>query len=49
MTTEQIQAQIKEIESAMRREKNEFTNMKKQTDDLNRRLKENREKLKLST
>merc|ERR1719218_523605 len=33
----------------MRREKNEFTNMKKQTDDLNRRLKENREKLKLST
>ena len=33
----------------MRREKNEFTNMKKQTDDLGRRLKENREKLKLST
>lgn len=33
----------------MRREKNEFTNAKKQTDDLNRRLKENREKLKLQT
>jgi ATP-dependent 26S proteasome regulatory subunit len=37
------------MESQIRREKNELTNMKKKTDNLNRRLKENREKLKLST
>jgi hypothetical protein len=40
---------IKEMESQIRREKNEFTNNKKKTDELNRRLKENREKLKLNT
>lgn len=37
------------MESQIRREKNEFTNNKKRTDELNRRLKENREKLKLNT
>ena len=37
------------MESLIRREKNEFTNSKKKTDELNRRLKENREKLKLNT
>lgn len=49
MTDEQISASIKEMESLIRREKNEFTNAKKKTDELNRRLKENREKLKLNT
>ena len=37
------------MESALRREKNEFTNFDKQTKDQEKRLKENREKLKLST
>ena len=37
------------MESQIRREKNDFTNAKKRTDELNRRLKENREKLKLNT
>jgi len=36
------------MESQIRREKNDFTNLNKQTTDLERRLKENREKLKLS-
>lgn len=49
MTDDQVTAAIKEMESQIRREKNEFTNVKKQTDDLDRRLKENREKLKLNT
>lgn len=49
MTDEQIQAAIKEMESQIRREKNDFTNINKQTMDLERRLKENREKLKLNT
>ena len=49
MNDEQIQSAIKEMESQIRREKNEFTNSKKKTDELNRRLKENREKLKLNT
>jgi len=37
------------MESSIRREKNEFTNLNKQTTDLDKRLKENRERLKLST
>ena len=49
MTDEQIGSTIKEMESQIRREKNDFTNSKKRTDELNRRLKENREKLKMST
>ena len=49
MTDEQVAQSIKEMESLIRREKNEFTNSKKKTDELNRRLKENREKLKLNT
>ena len=49
MTDEQITSAIKEMESQIRREKNDFTNAKKRTDELNRRLKENREKLKLNT
>ena len=49
MTDEQITSAIKEMESLIRREKNEFTNAKKKTEELNRRLKENREKLKLNT
>lgn len=49
MTDEQITSAIKEMESQIRREKNDFTNNKKRTDELNRRLKENREKLKLNT
>ena len=49
MTDEQIASTIKEMESQIRREKNDFTNSKKRTDELNRRLKENREKLKLNT
>lgn len=34
------------MEAQIRREKNEFTNVKKSVDNLGRRLKENREKLK---
>lgn len=49
MSDEQIQAAIRELESQIRRERNEFTNNKKQTDDLLRRVKDNREKLKLNT
>ena len=49
MSDEQLRAAIKEIESQIRREKNDFTNLNKQTTDIERRLKENREKLKLST
>ena len=49
MTDEQLQTAIREIESQVRRERNEFTNNKKQTDDLLRRVKDNREKLKLNT
>ena len=37
------------MDSQIRRDKNEFTNMKKKCDDLAKRIKENREKLKLST
>jgi len=49
MTDEQVTQSIREMESLIRREKNDFTNSKKKTDELNRRLKENREKLKLNT
>ena len=49
MTDAQIEAAVKEMESQIRREKNDFTNAKKQVDDLNRRIKDNREKLKMST
>jgi len=49
MSDEQLRAAIKEMESQIRREKNDFTNLNKQTTDIERRLKENREKLKLST
>ena len=49
MSDEQTQAAIRELESQIRRERNEFTNNKKQTDDLLRRVKDNREKLKLNT
>ena len=49
MTDAQIEAAVKEMESQIRRERNEFTNAKKQTDDLLRRVKDNREKLKMST
>jgi hypothetical protein len=31
MTEEQLQASIREMESSIRREKNEFTNLNKQT------------------
>lgn len=37
------------MESQVRRERNDFTNAKKQTEDLQKRVKENREKLKMST
>ena len=37
------------MESQIRRERNDFTNAKKQTEDLQKRVKENREKLKMST
>jgi|TARA_B110000285_G_C15079784_1_gene592827 26S proteasome regulatory subunit T5 len=37
------------MESSIRKEKNEFTNLDKQTKDLDKRLKENGERLKLST
>ena len=37
------------MESQIRREKNDFTNLNKKTQDMERRLKENREKLKMST
>lgn len=37
------------MESQIRREKNEYTNVKKQTDDVEKRLKQNQEKLKLNT
>lgn len=49
MTDGQLEAAIKEMDSQIRREKNELTNTKKQTEDLLRRVKDNREKLKLST
>lgn len=49
MTDEQLQAALREMDSQIRRERNEFTNNKKQTDDLLRRVKDNREKLKLNT
>jgi len=49
LTDTQIEAQIKEMESQIRRERNDFTNAKKQTEDLQKRIKENREKLKMST
>ena len=49
MTDAQLEAAIKEMESQIRRERNEFTNAKKQTDDLNKRVRDNREKLKMST
>jgi 26S proteasome regulatory subunit T5 len=48
MTDDQLKAAVKEMESQIRREKNDFTNLNKQTTDMERRLKENREKLKLS-
>ncbi len=40
---------IKEMESQIRREKSEFTNMKRRHDQTELRLKENREKLKMCT
>ena len=46
MTDEQLQAALREMDSQIRRERNEYTNNKKQTDDLLRRVKDNREKLK---
>ena len=49
MTDEQLRAALRELDSQIRRERNEFTNNKKQTDDLLRRVKDNREKLKLNT
>lgn len=49
MSDEQLKAAIKDMEAAIRKEKNDFTNLQKQTTDLEKRLKENREKLKLST
>lgn len=49
MTDAQIEAAIKEMESQIRRERNEYTNTKKQADDLNKRVKDNREKLKMNT
>ena len=49
MTDEQLKAAIKELEPQIRREKNDFTNLNKKTMDLDRRLNENRNKLKLST
>ena len=49
MTDAQIEAAIKEMESQIRRERNEFTNAKRQTDDLLRRVKDNRESLKQRT
>lgn len=49
MTDAQLQAAIREMDSVIRKEKNEFTNAKKQCDDLNKRLAENNNKLKLST
>ena len=47
MTDAQLQAAIREMDSVIRKEKNEFTNVKKQCDDLNKRLAENNNKLKL--
>lgn len=49
MSEEQLQAALREMDSQIRRERNEYTNNKKQTDDLLRRVKDNREKLKLNT
>jgi len=49
MNDEQLKAAVKEMESQIRREKNDFTNLNKKTQDMERRLKENREKLKMST
>ena len=49
MTDAQLEAAVKEMESQIRRERNEFTNAKKQTDDLLKRVRDNREKLKMST
>ena len=49
MSDEVLKIQIKDLESMIRREKNDFTNLNKKTMDLERRLNENRNKLKLST
>ena len=49
MTDTQIEAAIKEMESQIRRERNEYTNAKRETDNLNKRVKDNRESLKLRT
>lgn len=49
MTDEEIQRLTRELEAQIRKEKNEYTNVKRQTDNLQSRLMENREKLKLST
>lgn len=49
MTDEQLKAAIRDMESQIRREKNDFTTLNKRTLDVEKRLKENREKLKLST
>jgi len=49
MNDEQLKAAVKEMESQIRREKNDFTNLNKKTQDMEKRLKENREKLKMST
>ena len=38
MTDAQIEAAIKEMESQIRRERNEYTNTKKQADDLDQEL-----------
>ena len=49
LSDDEIQKLIKELESQIRKEKNEYTNVKRQHDNLERRLKENREKLRLNT
>ena len=49
MTDEQLKGTIKEMESSLRKEKNELRNVQQAVDGLNKRVKENRDKLKLNT
>ena len=42
MTDEQLKATIKEMESSLRKEKNELRNVQQAVDGLNKRVKENR-------
>ena len=49
MTDEQLKATIKEMESSLRKEKIEIRNVQGALDGLNKRVKENRDKLKLNT